>query len=112
MRECVEVKVSVFNLLRPRGDSLTVNGGIFSLFPLRSISTRDVRGRFAQGPESIVDASSSSSRRSTETDLMLAVEGEASSCDRCVRFPRTEVLEERRWTIEEDIWREYKPTAP
>ena len=81
IRECVGVKDSVFDRLRPRGDSLRISGGIFSLFPLRSVSTRDVRGRLAEGPESIVDASSSSSRRSTETDLMLAGDGEASSCD-------------------------------
>ena len=77
--ECVGVMTSVLDRLRPRGDSLRVSGGIFSLFPLRSVSSRDVRGRLAHGPESIVDASSSSSRRSTEADLMLAGEGKASS---------------------------------
>ena len=84
VRECVGVTDSVYDRLRPRGDSLgmsTRNGGMFSLFPLRSVSTKDVRGRLAHGPESMVDASSSSSRRSTETDLMLAEEGEASNCD-------------------------------
>ena len=55
---------SVLDRLRAREDSLrlsTRNGGMFSLFPLRSVGPRDVRARLAHGLKSTVDASSSSS---------------------------------------------------
>lgn len=63
----------------------------------------DVRGRLTHGLQSTVDASSSSSRRSWEKDLLLAGDGVGSTCDRWGRLPRTEALVERRWMAEEDI---------
>ena len=97
---------SVLDRLRAREDSSRQsirNGGMFSLFPLRSTGAIDVRGRLAHGLQSTVDASSSSSRRSWEMDLLLAGDGVGSTCDRWERLPRTEALVERRWMAEEDI---------
>ena len=59
----------------------TRNGGIFSLLPLRSVGAKDVRGRLAHGLKSKGDASSLSSRRSAETDLILAGGDAVSNCD-------------------------------
>lgn len=112
-RSCIRVLVrvgvinSVLDRLRARGDSSRLsmrNGGIFSLFPVRSAGAMDVRGRLAHGLQSTVDdASSSSLRRSWERDLLLAGDGVGSTCDRWERLPSTEALVERRSMAEEDI---------